>query len=124
MGEENKPRGNNIIFYIVIPNLFVQLETLKQVQGDIDLFARFEIPKQSWIIGGSTGSTQLSPRRAGFTLLTRRTCQNPQFRMTFYFIFLTIYLKYSNGFSFAFCAQVIPLKAELLSLLQYVFISV
>ena len=27
MGEENKPRGNNIIFYIVIPNLFVQLET-------------------------------------------------------------------------------------------------
>ena len=46
MGEENKPRGNNIIFYIVIPNLFVQLETLKQVQGDIDLFARFEIPKQ------------------------------------------------------------------------------
>ena len=82
MGEENKPRGNNIIFYIVIPNLFVQLEALKQVQGDIDLFARFEIPKQSWIIGGSTGSTQLSPRRAGFTSFTRHTCQNPQFSMT------------------------------------------
>ena len=38
--------------------------------------------KQSWIIGGSTGSTQLSPRRAGFTSFTRRTCQNPQFSMT------------------------------------------
>ena len=38
--------------------------------------------KPSWIIGGSTGSTQLSPRRAGFATLTRRTCQNPQFSMT------------------------------------------
>ena len=38
--------------------------------------------KQSWIIGGSTGSTQLSPRRAGFATLTRRTCQNTQFSMT------------------------------------------
>ena len=38
--------------------------------------------KQSWIIGSSDGSTQLSPRRAGFATLTRRTCQNPQFSMT------------------------------------------
>ena len=43
---------------------------------------KFEMLKPSWIIGGSTGSTQLSPRRAGFATLTRRTCQNPQFSMT------------------------------------------
>ena len=45
-------------------------------------FVILETLKQSWIIGGSTGSTQLSPRRAGFTPFTRRTCQNPQFRVT------------------------------------------
>ena len=55
---------------------------LKQVQHDNDLFVRFEIPKQSWIIGSSDGSTQSSQGRAGFTPFTRRTCQNPQFGMT------------------------------------------
>ena len=59
---------------------------LKQVQHDNDLFAKLEIPKQSWIIGSSDGSTQSSLGRAGFTPFTRRTCQNPQFGMTIMFL--------------------------------------
>ena len=76
---------------IVIPkqvqadnDLFTRLEMLKQVQHDNDLFAGLEIPKQSWIIGSSDGSTQSSLGRAGFTPFTRRTYQNPQFRMTIF----------------------------------------
>ena len=55
---------------------------LDQVQGDNNPYVQFEIPKQSWIIGSSDGSTQSSLERAGFTPFTRRTCQNPQFGMT------------------------------------------
>ena len=60
---------------------------LDQVQGDNNPYVQFEIPKQSWIIGSSDGSTQSSLGRAGFTPFTRRTYQNPQFGMTMLTLF-------------------------------------